>query len=137
MKFPSFWDFVTGGGWDLLFHDDEKKSRKENNDMFGQNNHKDEKKEYAVSAARGTKSIKMQLQCPACNKSFEDEVELIEAEKMGDGQTIQIKAKCPHCGMVLNGSIEKKFYQCSYCTRKFETEEEVEMHKKECALRDA
>ncbi len=84
-----------------------------------------------VSAVKGAESVTISLKCSSCNKYFP-----YKAEKLGDGENIQLNAVCPNCGATLRGTIEKRFYQCEYCSKKFESAEEVENHKKECEYRN-
>jgi uncharacterized Zn-finger protein len=88
-----------------------------------------------VTAKRGIKSIVMPIQCPACAEEFQHEVELSNAERLNDEETIEIKAVCPHCSFALKGTIQKDFYQCDYCNRRFETDGEKEDHQKQCVLK--
>jgi len=110
---------------------------KKNLEVSPQATSKSEEKVYTkkVCASKGTETIIISLQCPCCGKNFPYKAELIKAEKLGDGETIQLNTVCPYCSMPLKGMVQKQFYQCSYCDKKFEYAGEMENHKKECTFK--
>ncbi len=73
----------------------------------------------------GKRKKKVEISCPACGRGINTELEMREG--------FEFKIKCPNCGRLIRGDTEiERTWICEYCSKKFNTKEEVERHEKNC-----
>ena len=84
-----------------------------------------------VTTKTGTRFETIKIPCPSCNKEFEHDVRLGEAEKSEAGELIKFNACCPYCNRAFNGSIQKQSqtWKCDFCSCVFTSKEEAEEHE--------
>lgn len=68
----------------------------------------------------------IKIPCPFCNEEFEYEVDVSEK--------VDFEVKCLNCAATLS---RKGVWNCKYCSKEFDAEEEVEEHEKTCRKQKA